>query len=32
MSKLPSAIRLFQGVSIYRVENSTNWYVRVWDR
>ena len=32
MSKAPSAIRLYQGLSIYRVENSTKWYVRVWDR
>ena len=32
MSKTPSAIRLYQGLSIYRVENSTKWYVRVWDR
>ena len=32
MTKAPSAIRLYQGLSIYRVENSTKWYVRVWDR
>ena len=32
MPKTPSAIRLYQGLSIYRVENSTKWYVRVWDR
>lgn len=32
MTKTPSAIRLYQGLSIYRVENSTKWYVRVWDR
>lgn len=32
MAKAPSAIRLYQGLSIYRVENSTKWYVRVWDR
>jgi hypothetical protein len=32
MPKAPSAIRLYQGLSIYRVENSTKWYVRVWDR
>ena len=32
MSKAPSAIRLYQGLSIYRVENSTKWYFRVWDR
>lgn len=32
MSELPSAIRIFEGVSIYRVAGSRNWYVRVWDR
>lgn len=32
MAKTPSAIRLYQGVSVYRVENSKKWYVRVWDR
>lgn len=32
MPKVPSAIRLYKGLSIYRVENSTKWYVRVWDR
>jgi hypothetical protein len=32
MPKAPSAIRLYKGLSIYRVENSTKWYVRVWDR
>lgn len=32
MSNLPSAIRLYQGVAIYKVGNSTKWYVRVWDR
>ena len=26
------AIRLYRGVSIYQVEGSANWYVRVWDR
>ena len=31
MGKAPSAIRLYKGVSIYRVEKSTKWYVRVWD-
>lgn len=32
MQKTPSAIRLYQGLSIYRVANSPNWYVRIWDR
>lgn len=32
MTETPSAIRIYQGVAIYRVENSTKWYVRVWDR
>lgn len=32
MAKTPSAIRLYKGVSIYRVASSNNWYVRVWDR
>ena len=32
MPKTPSAIRLYKGLSIYRVANSTKWYVRVWDR
>jgi hypothetical protein len=27
-----SAIKLYRGVSIYQVEGSQNWYVRVWDR
>jgi hypothetical protein len=27
-----SAIRVLPGVSIYKVENSRFWYVRVWDR
>jgi hypothetical protein len=27
-----SAIRLYRGVSIYRVDGSANWYVRIWDR
>ena len=26
------AIKLYRGVSIYRVPQSRNWYVRVWDR
>jgi hypothetical protein len=26
------AIKLYQGVSIYQVAGSQNWYVRVWDR
>lgn len=32
MSKVPSAIQIFRGVSIYKVAGSKNWYVRVWDR
>ena len=32
MTKTPSAILIYQGLSIYRVANSTKWYVRVWDR
>lgn len=32
MPKTPSAIRLYRGLSIYRVANSKMWYVRVWDR
>jgi hypothetical protein len=32
MAKTPSAIKLYKGLSIYRVANSANWYVRVWDR
>ena len=27
-----SAIQLYRGVSIYKVDGSENWYVRVWDR
>jgi hypothetical protein len=27
-----SAIRIYKGVSIYRVRGSQYWYVRVWDR
>jgi hypothetical protein len=26
------AIKLYRGVSIYQVDGSRNWYVRVWDR
>jgi hypothetical protein len=26
------AIKLYRGVSIYKVDGSQNWYVRVWDR
>ena len=29
MSKAPSAIKLYKGLSLYRVERSTKWYVRV---
>ena len=32
MTDTPSAIRLYKGLSIYRVANSPNWIVRVWDR
>jgi len=27
-----SAVTLYRGVSIYKVQGSQNWYVRVWDR
>src|SRR5260370_41897915 len=30
--KAAGAIKLYRGVSIYQVEGSQNWYVRVWDR
>ena len=32
MSNLPPAIKLYKGVSIYKVTGSPYWYVRVWDR
>ena len=32
MAKTPKAINLYKGLSIYRVEGSAKWYVRVWDR
>lgn len=32
MTDLPKAINLYKGLSIYRVANSPNWMVRVWDR
>jgi len=32
MPKTPKAINLYKGLSIYRVEGSAKWYVRVWDR
>ena len=32
MTTTPAAIRLYKGLSIYRVANSPNWMVRVWDR
>lgn len=32
MTETPSAICLYKGLSIYRVANSPNWMVRVWDR
>ena len=32
MTKAPSAVRLYKGLSLYRVANSAMWYVRVWDK
>ena len=32
MSSLPAAIKLYKGVSIYKVAGSPYWYVRIWDR
>jgi hypothetical protein len=32
MSKAPAAIKLYKGLSLYRVERSSKWYVRVWDK
>ena len=32
MTKAPSAVRLYKGLSLYRVANSSMWYVRVWDK
>ena len=32
MTDLPSAIKIYRGVSIYRMEGSQFWYVRVWDK
>lgn len=32
MSDTPKAINIYKGLSIYRVSNSPNWMVRVWDR
>ena len=32
MPTLPTAIKLYKGVSIYKVSGSPFWYVRVWDR
>jgi hypothetical protein len=32
MTDTPKAINLYKGLSIYRVSNSPNWMVRVWDR
>ena len=32
MSKAPAAIKLYKGLSLYRVERSRKWYVRVWDK
>jgi hypothetical protein len=28
---LPAAIKIYKGLSIYRVNGSMNWYVRIWD-
>jgi hypothetical protein len=32
MSPTPKAMKIYKGLSIYRVANSPNWMVRVWDR
>jgi hypothetical protein len=32
MTDTPKAINIYKGLSIYRVKNSPNWMVRVWDR
>ena len=32
MPTLPQAIKLYKGLSIYRVKGSPFWYVRIWDR
>jgi hypothetical protein len=32
MTDTPKAINIYKGLSIYRVSNSPNWMVRVWDR
>ena len=32
MTKAPSAVRLYKGLSLYRVANSSMWYVLVWDK
>ena len=32
MSKAPAAIKLYKGLSLYRVEQSSKWYVRVWEK
>lgn len=32
MSRTPSAIRIYKGLSIYRVANSPNWQVRIWNK
>ena len=28
---LPAAIKIYKGLSIYRVDGSMNWYVRILD-
>jgi len=30
-NSLPAAIKIYKGLSIYRVDGSMNWYVRIWD-
>lgn len=30
-SKLPSAVKIYKGLSIYKVNGSNFWYVRLWD-
>ena len=32
MPKAPAAIKLYKGLSLYRVERSSKWYVRVWEK
>ena len=30
-NSLPAAIKIYKGLSIYKVNGSMNWYVRIWD-